>query len=178
MSAGTQFADFVSRFAYRQPVVEEANVSRRGHVIRQAPTGKSKGERMIQRVLEECLHYRYGRDYTMEFVFEEMGRPLRFDFYVRKDNFIIEFDGEQHYAGSRFHRTRKEWLEAIDRDEIKNEFCRAKGISLLRIPDAFTRHPARLRDLITGFVNKVICSQEAVFDVDLYFLIKAGKVVL
>lgn len=138
-----------------------------------APQGKSEGERMVHRVLKE-MGYKYMEDYLCEFSIEELGK-LRFDFFLTKIKLFIEFDGSQHYEGSRFHRTRKEWLEAIRRDERKNEFCKSRGYSLLRIPPIYTKDYRVFRDLVSGFISRVCFSTEPIIEVDLYFQWKAGK---
>jgi len=60
-----------------------------------------------------------------------MDKCLKFDFFIRKINLAIEFDGEQHFKPKRggeqeFEKTQK-------RDKRKNEFCKRKNIDLLRI---------------------------------------------
>ena len=75
-------------------------------------------------------------------------RLLPFDFYIKSINLIVEADGTQHYAdgkagwGDRCRTT----------DNIKNEFCREKGIALLRI--RFRRFRWHLEDLRT-VINKI-----------------------
>ena len=183
-SSVDRFEAFVSKFKYNPSSSSLTSLPERELVYR-APRGKSEGERLIQRILERDLGLRYERDYLMEYVFEDMERRLRFDFYVRVKPFegrtkilLIEFDGDQHYSGSRFHRTRTEWLEAIDRDEIKNQYCREKGLSLLRVPQSLCKHPRRLVSLVVDFVDKVRNSDQNVIEVDLYFQLKAGKLTL
>ena len=65
--------------------------------------------------------------------------PLPFDFYIKERNTVIEFDGKQHFedshyfdhADTRFSNT----LSYIQyHDNIKNNYCKEKGINLLRIP--------------------------------------------
>lgn len=138
-----------------------------------APRGKSKGEVMVHRVLKD-MGYKYMEDYFCEFSVEELGK-LRFDFFLTKIKLFIEFDGNQHYEGSRFHRTRNEWLEAIRRDEMKNEFCKARGYSLLRIPHIYAKDYPMFRDLVSGFIQRVCFSPEPIVEVDLYFQWKAGS---
>ena len=184
-SSVDRFEAFVSKFKYNPSSSSLTSLPGKDLVYR-APRGKSEGERLIQRILERDLGLRYERDYLMEYVFEDMERRLRFDFYVRVKNItggidkilLIEFDGDQHYSGSRFHRTRNEWLEAIDRDEIKNQYCREKCLSLLRVPQSLCKHPRRLTSLIVDFVDKVRNSDQNVIEVDLYFQLKAGKLTL
>ena len=66
--------------------------------------------------------------------------PLRFDFYIPQYNLCIEYDGEQHFNPSAFNSrkvsedVKLKNLKLIQhRDEIKNEYCKNKGINLLRI---------------------------------------------
>ena len=57
-------------------------------------------------------------------------RPLRFDFYLPKQNMCIEYDGRQHVD-----KSSKFWSPDIQvNDTIKTEFCRKQGIKLRRIP--------------------------------------------
>jgi hypothetical protein len=49
--------------------------------------------------------------------------PLRYDFYIPKFNLIIEYDGIKSHST----------IEVKDRDRIKNEFAKKKGIQLVRI---------------------------------------------
>ena len=63
----------------------------------------SRGEIKIREILEAG-----GFDFKMEYIFPELkstnGRPLRFDFVVFDDDgkidFIIEYQGRQHYEPS------------------------------------------------------------------------------
>ena len=63
----------------------------------------SRGEIKIHEILEKA-----GLDFEEEYVFPDLmsenGRPLRFDFVVFDDDgeidFIIEFQGKQHYEPS------------------------------------------------------------------------------
>lgn len=63
----------------------------------------SRGEMKIHEILESS-----GLNYKMEYIFPELkspnGRPLRFDFVIFDDDekidFIIEYQGRQHYEAS------------------------------------------------------------------------------
>lgn len=60
-------------------------------------------------------------------------RRLRFDFYIPQYNIVIEYDGVQHFKIGGW--ATKEKLEQIQQyDEVKNQYCRKKGIKLIRIP--------------------------------------------
>lgn len=74
-----------------------------------------------------------GADFEMEKTFPDlMGdrKPLRFDFYVKgvKGDFILEIDGTQHRKNKRF--TSENLLRY---DQMKDEYCRRKGIRLYRV---------------------------------------------
>lgn len=58
--------------------------------------------------------------------------PLPFDFYLPDQNKIIEFDGRQHYGSTTFFHHSQEMTPI--HDKMKNEYCKNKGIDLLRIP--------------------------------------------
>ena len=67
-------------------------------------------------------------------------KPLPFDFYIPQYNLCIEFDGEQHFIPHAFNsrkETEERKLENLKivqlRDQIKNNYCKEKGINLLRI---------------------------------------------
>ena len=66
-------------------------------------------------------------------------RCLPFDFYIPKYNLCIEHDGIQHFKPTkRSNKTTdkesKENFKCIQKhDKIKNNYCKEKGINLLRI---------------------------------------------
>lgn len=172
----SKFEEFVNKFSYKSATVEGSGQQEaREKLITKCQVFRgSVGERLVKRILDDDLKLRHGIDYFTEHVFEDMGRRLRFDFYIKKYYVLIEFDGDQHYSGSKFHRTRAEWIDAIQRDEIKNRYCEDNKYSLLRVPQMYAKYPDKLRQLIIGFIDRVD-REGFVMDVDLYFRIKAGK---
>ncbi len=65
--------------------------------------------------------------------------PLPFDFYIKDKNILIEIDGQGHYQICYFNRCSKEQGEKSLKmtranDKIKNNYCKEKGIKLIRIP--------------------------------------------
>lgn len=72
--------------------------------------------------------------YTPEKWFEDLRdiKPLRFDFYLEDINTMIEFDGEQHFVNKGYFKHSVEQINA--HDEMKNEYCKKKGITMIRIP--------------------------------------------
>ena len=95
---------------------------------------KSAGEQKIQSILTEN-----NIPYEKEKMFETCRNPktnnkLRFDFFVNND-YLIEFDGKQHFMTEEMGFFTKEELDNIKyRDEIKNQWCKDNNIRLIRIP--------------------------------------------
>lgn len=99
---------------------------------------QSVGEEIIEKILKEN-----NIQYIKEYSFSDLINPLtnyhyRYDFAIFKDNtlnFLIEFDGRQHYTGPE-----ADWKdtisleEIIERDKIKNDYCIKNNIILKRIP--------------------------------------------
>lgn len=64
---------------------------------------------------------------------------LPFDFYLPYHNLLVEYDGEQHFMPVDFGGKGEEWaleqhLAVVERDNIKNQYCKDNSIPLLRIP--------------------------------------------
>lgn len=89
---------------------------------------KSHGEIAIATFLTN-----YNIDFQKEFIFPDLPNH-RFDFYLPKENIVIEFDGAQHYAPNNFFGEEEGFLKTQIRDQEKNKFCLLKNITLYRIP--------------------------------------------
>ena len=97
----------------------------------------SRGEIRIEEVLREA-----GLNFKMEYVFPDLkspnGRPLRFDFVVFDDDglidFIIEFQGKQHYEASSKFGGKKGLYQQQYNDNQKRRFCALHGFTLIEIP--------------------------------------------
>lgn len=95
----------------------------------------SKGENKIMDYLDENEI-----TYETQFRFNDckLEKPLPFDFYLPEYNICIEYDGEQHFKPVQFggiteQRANELFKETIFRDGIKTEYCKQKGIKLIRI---------------------------------------------
>ncbi len=97
-----------------------------------------------------------------EHTFEELrnwftGKHLRFDFFLPEYKLCIEYDGIQHFKYVKdFHGKNKEIgnkrLGAqIKRDEIKNKFCKAYAINLLRIN---YQQYHKIESILKGYLEK------------------------
>lgn len=93
---------------------------------------ESKGERIVGQILKGK-----GLSFKEQFKFDDCrsnkGSMLKFDFYIESLNLLIEFDGEQHFQQVKVFGGNKKFLIQKENDNIKNEYCLANDISLLRI---------------------------------------------
>lgn len=101
---------------------------------------KSKGEFKIANLLKEN-NIEYIQHYTCSdclYHEKENERGAEFDFYIHYNNewYLIEYDGLQHFTDkSEAGWNNKANLTNTQRhDEKKNQYCKEKNISLIRIP--------------------------------------------
>lgn len=115
-----------------------------------------KGEELVARILSDM-----GCKFVPQKSYDDLvyKRKLYFDFYVEDANLLIEYDGIQHYEpvtfGGRSIEEAEQALELVKfKDKLKNEYCKDKGISLLRIPYTFSEEEA------SNTIKEAIKSQE------------------
>lgn len=97
----------------------------------------SRGEIKIHEILEEA-----GLNFKEEYIFPDLkspnGKPLRFDFVVFDDDgvidFIIEYQGRQHYEPSSKFGGKKGLYQQQYNDNKKRRFCALHGFNLIEIP--------------------------------------------
>ena len=89
----------------------------------------SRGEQKIQDILIKNNIFFEREKIFKDCYFERW--PSRFDFYVNKQ-YIIEFDGIQHYKDTEFFS----WTlkDNQERDNYKTNWCKENNIPLIRIP--------------------------------------------
>ena len=97
----------------------------------------SRGEIKIHEILEN-------NDLTFkeEYIFPDLksssGRPLRFDFVIFDDDgnidFIIEYQGKQHYEPSQKFGGKKGFYQQQYNDNQKRRFCAFHDFKLIEIP--------------------------------------------
>ena len=95
--------------------------------------GRSLGEEKIKQILDKN-----NIKYQTEISFEgccntKTNKPLRFDFYIN-NQYLIEFDGEQHYKITSGWNNLDNFEKVQFRDQIKNQWCKENNIPLIRIP--------------------------------------------
>lgn len=111
---------------------------------------ESYGEFKIRKYLEHL-----GLEYEIEKRFSDCKykRTLPFDFYIPSYNLVIEFDGAFHfYTKEDFDSGKIKYnmfissQETQRNDKIKNEYCKRKGIHILRIPFLDSKNIEKLID--------------------------------
>ena len=95
---------------------------------------KSKGEWKVSKILTENEIIFEKQKSFDDFRNETHGVP-RYDFYISEGNYLIEYDGEQHFMHTNLGWNDEEHFKKVQqRDKIKNEYCVKKNIPLIRIP--------------------------------------------
>ena len=80
----------------------------------------------------------FKEEYSFPGLASENGRPLRFDFVIFDDDgnidFIIEYQGRQHYEASQKFGGKKGLFQQQHNDNKKRRFCAMSGFKLIEIP--------------------------------------------
>ena len=97
----------------------------------------SRGEVKIYEILEEAgLNFK--EEYSFQGLHSPNGRPLRFDFVIFDDegkiDFIIEYQGRQHYEPSSKFGGKRGFYQQQYNDNQKRRFCALHGFKLIEIP--------------------------------------------
>lgn len=109
---------------------------------------KSKGEQKIIEILTKSS-IPFITQKTFSDCLSPNGVKLKFDFYIN-NQYLIEFDGEQHYMTIPNSLYSIEKLQQIkEYDNIKNEWCKKNNIPLIRIP-YYKINTLNLKDLLLG----------------------------
>ena len=93
----------------------------------------SKGEEKISNILtENNIPFEKQKSFNT-CIFEDTKRYAKFDFYVNNE-YLIEFDGIQHFQSDKGWNTKEKYDALVKRDEFKNNWCKENNIPLIRIP--------------------------------------------
>lgn len=80
-------------------------------------------------------------------------KPLPFDFYIPERNVVIEVQGEQHYMPVEKFGGEKSFNLQTKKDKIKADYCKYKGIRLLKISYAEIRRN-QFQGIIDSFLKR------------------------
>lgn len=94
----------------------------------------SRGEQLVKGYLDQYqINYKFG--YVIPDLMDK--KRLHFDFWLPQYNVAIEYDGVQHYRVTQFkYSDNQESNFAVTKkhDKMKDQYCKDKGINLIRIP--------------------------------------------
>lgn len=98
-------------------------------------SGMSNGEQKICELLDN-MDIEYDNDVPYKnCVYPETSGKLRFDFVIHSSpEYLIEYDGEQHYKKVRTWESKIDLDGRKSRDEYKNKWCSENDVPLIRIP--------------------------------------------
>ena len=91
----------------------------------------SKGANEVLNYLEEKFSGEYSREKT--FPDCKNIQVLYFDFYLKKYNLCIEYNGRQHYMPISYFGGQKGFEKQVINDNIKRKYCKLTGITLCEI---------------------------------------------
>ena len=95
---------------------------------------QSHGEYLIEQLLQKN-NMQYEKEKTFSScIFNDTKQLARFDFYVN-NQYIIEFDGEQHFNYTQTGwNTKEQFIKTKEHDNYKNQWCKENNIPIIRIP--------------------------------------------
>lgn len=98
-------------------------------------SGMSNGEKKICDLLDDMnIEYDNNSGYK-DCIYPETNARLRFDFVIHTDpEYIIEFDGIQHFKEIKSWETKTNLKERQSRDSFKDKWCANNNVPLIRIP--------------------------------------------
>lgn len=95
--------------------------------------GKSNGELLIIDILKE-FNILFEKEKTFPWLINTNGENLFVDFFFPDKNFALEYDGQQHYKFVEyFYKTQQNYINAINRDRLKESLLKEHNIPLVRI---------------------------------------------
>lgn len=109
----------------------------------------SRGEKKISFILEEN-----NIDYIPQKTFDGClyKNKLKFDFYIKKINLLIEYNGRQHYEAVDIFGGEKTYEKQVIKDNIKKDFCKKNNINLLIIKydeDIYSKLKSFIEDIVS-----------------------------
>ena len=94
----------------------------------------SHGEQKISELLNKHgIPYEPQKKFT-SCRFSDTNAQAKFDFYISEDNYLIEYDGEQHFYVNGNWNTEENFQKTQEHDAYKNQWCKENNIPLIRIP--------------------------------------------
>ena len=119
-----------------------------GHTSSCGCEHKSKGESFIEDLLKQ-----YNIHYIRQKRFDDCRnkKTLPFDFYIPIINTCIEYDGEQHFSPIEHWGGEEMFKIRQQNDKIKTEYCKEKGINLIRI--SYKQSKSEISEIINNLIR-------------------------
>ena len=97
-------------------------------------SSESKASQLLRKLLESM-----NVDFEVEKKFNSLRNPftgcqLRYDFYIKKLNLLVEIDGEQHFFPVERFGGIKQFKKSKYNDYLKNRYAEINGFKLIRVP--------------------------------------------
>jgi len=121
-------------------------------------------ERVVYNILRKEKIY-----FQQEKIFKDCYNGYyRFDFFLPKENIVIETNGLQHYQYvKQFYKHRSDFTKALERDRRKIAYCLANNIKIYIIPCWEIENINTLKDIFNSkflardkFHNDVVWSHQ------------------
>jgi hypothetical protein len=81
--------------------------------------------------------------------------PLEFDFYIPSKNVLIEWDGIQHFEVQEAFGGVDAFILQEIKDGIKNKYCEANNIPLIRLPYWLLYFPEDIKEILLNEINSI-----------------------
>ena len=112
---------------------------------------QSDGEKFIKKCLDE-----FNVQYIPQYSFKDCKYKyiLKFDFAIIKNDKVfclLEYDGLQHYEPVTFFGGEEKYKETIERDMVKNEYCKVNHIPLYRFK--YDLDFKTIKDILSNIIN-------------------------
>lgn len=83
------------------------------------------------------------------------GRNLELDLYNEQLKLAVEVQGRQHYVYTPYyHKSYQDFKDQQERDRLKNELCRKRGIRLIYVPYTISNNNYKIKQLLKKEINK------------------------
>lgn len=97
--------------------------------------GSSKGESICKQTLEKIFSVEFENKRPKFLRNPETGGNLEIDCYNESLMLGVEYNGVQHYRyTSVFHKSKKDFIAQLRRDDYKKRACKEVGITLINVP--------------------------------------------
>lgn len=97
-------------------------------------TSLSKGENKISEFLSKN-NIEYEAQYKIKNINQSCDRKnIIVDFYLKEQNIIIEYNGQQHYKEVEYFGGESVFFKQLKRDNALRQYCHEKNIKLIEIP--------------------------------------------